>query len=125
MSWAEDLELKRELEEEEELSPTAREEKEENASVLKRGDDERPKADEKCDEELSRLSPRDDNRSRSSPPLSLSDPGAPLMGIPVSPMKPPVRVAMCASISFLAVSTESGSPVTSKMGSLSREGVMM
>lgn len=38
---------------------------------------------------------------------------------------PPVLIAMCASISFFAVSTISGMPVTSKIGSLSREGVMM
>lgn len=38
---------------------------------------------------------------------------------------PPVLIAMCASISFFAVSTISGIPVTSKIGSLSLEGVMM
>lgn len=37
----------------------------------------------------------------------------------------PVRKAMCASISRLAVSTLSGRPVTSNTGSLSRDGVTM
>jgi hypothetical protein len=109
--------LKRALEEEllllELLSPTILDEKDPNASDLKRGDvDLAWNPEEKW------------SRSRKES-LSLSLPGAPLMGIPVSPMNPPVRVAMCASISFFAVSTDSGNPVTSKMGSLSREGVMM
>lgn len=40
-------------------------------------------------------------------------------------ISPPVLIAMWASISFLAVSTFSGSPVTSKTGSLSLLGVTM
>jgi hypothetical protein len=70
------------------LSPTILEEKDPNASDedLKRGDDLPWNAEEeKCESRLS-LS--------LSMPLSLSEPGAPLMGMPVSPMKPPVRVAM-------------------------------
>lgn len=42
-----------------------------------------------------------------------------------SVMPLPVRRAICASISRLAVSTLSGRPVTSNTGSLSREGVTM
>uniref|UniRef100_A0A131YTY6 Uncharacterized protein n=1 Tax=Rhipicephalus appendiculatus TaxID=34631 RepID=A0A131YTY6_RHIAP len=42
-----------------------------------------------------------------------------------SPSPPPVRMAMCASISRLAASTLSGRPVTSNTGSLSLLGVTM
>lgn len=43
----------------------------------------------------------------------------------IEPDTVPVRIAMCASISLRAVSTLSGSPVTSNTGSLSRLGVTM
>lgn len=55
------------------------------------------------------------NTSDSSEPPTTVPPAVPA----------PVRTAMWASISFLAASTLSGKPVTSKTGSLSRDGVTM
>lgn len=52
-----------------------------------------------------------------------SDSSEPTAAPPAVPA--PVRTAMWASISFLAASTLSGRPVTSKTGSLSRDGVTM